>query len=203
MLAAALALAGLVTAGCDDWTHPTEPPPVQECVGYVPQEESPYVLPYPVGEAYPVLQGNCTGLSHFGRDKYSYDILMPIGTLVTAIHGGVAILIEESFPDGDRSTLGGNSLIVDHGDGTYGGYVHLTQQGVLVEVGDFVFAGQPVALSGNTGGAPSDQPHLHLETVVCNFDFTRCDTVPMTFRNASPEASGGLQPGVTYTATGF
>lgn len=198
----AVALAGLAIAGCEDWFTPTAPPPVQECVGYVPQEDSPYVLPYPVGESYFVLQGNCTGLSHFGRDKYSYDISMPIGTTVTAIQGGVVIRLNESFADGDRSTIAGNGVTIDHGDGTYGGYVHLMHQGVLVEVGDLVSAGQPIALSGDSGST-TGQPHLHLETLVCNFDFTRCETVPMTFRNASPEANGGLQAGVTYTATGF
>jgi murein DD-endopeptidase MepM/ murein hydrolase activator NlpD len=119
------------------------------------------------------------------------------------MQSGVVVIVEERFPDGDRSTIGGNSVVIEQADGTFAAYVHLTQEGALVEVGDFVSTGQPVGLSGNSGGAPTDPPHLHVETVRCNADFSRCVTVPISFRNASPESAGPLETGVAYTATGF
>lgn len=197
---AALLLAALLVAGCDERLIPTAPTQVQACGGYTPQEASPYLLPYPVGQSYEVLQGNCTGLSHYGDQRYAYDILMPIGTVVTAIAAGVVVNVRESFADGDMTTIGGNVVAIDHGDGTYASYVHLTQNGALVEVGDLVAAGQPIALSGRSGGLGIDPPHLHLELLACNVDFSRCQTLPLTFRNASPPAPNGLQRGVTYTA---
>jgi murein DD-endopeptidase MepM/ murein hydrolase activator NlpD len=203
VLAPVFATALLVGVACDDRLIPTAPPPVQVCGGYLPPEGADSVLPYPVGASYVVIQSNCTGLSHHGDLRYAYDFGMPIGTTVTAMQSGVVVIVEEGFPDGDRSTIGGNSVVIEQADGTFAAYVHLTQEGALVEVGDFVSTGQPVGLSGNSGGASTDPPHLHVETVRCNADFSRCVTVPISFRNASPESAGPLETGVAYTATGF
>jgi hypothetical protein len=58
------------------------------CGGYADWQSSPYVLPYPVGESYPIYQTNCTLGGHHGVYRHSYDFLMPIGALVTAAREG-------------------------------------------------------------------------------------------------------------------
>jgi murein DD-endopeptidase MepM/ murein hydrolase activator NlpD len=46
-----------------------------------------------------------------------------------------------------------------HPDGTYGVYLHLKKDSEMVNVGDEVDVGEPIAKSGNTG--QSSGPHLH------------------------------------------
>jgi hypothetical protein len=56
------------------------------CTGYPDWQSSPYVLPYPAGQTYPIHQANCSLGGHHGAYRYSYDFLIPIGSLVTALH---------------------------------------------------------------------------------------------------------------------
>ncbi len=191
----------LLVAGCgDERVIPTALLTGEQCLGYPGEDASPYVLPYPVGESSLIRQGNCTNVSHQGSDKFAYDFAMPIGTLVTAIRGGVVLLVEEGFEDTDRSTLGGNFVFVSHDDGTGAEYVHLTRDGALVSVGQRVRQGDPVGLSGTSGRA--GEPHLHLGLLRCvdGPGGIVCATEPLVFRNASPMAPNGLKAGVTYTA---
>jgi len=58
------------------------------------------------------------------------------------------------------SGSGGNEIRIIGDDGTVARYLHLTR--ASVEPGTRVSAGQPVAISGNTGHA-SAAPHLHFE----------------------------------------
>ena len=84
------------------------------------------------------------------RPHYGIDIAAPTGTKVLAPAGGVVTL---AHPD---MFFSGGTLIVDHGHGLSSAFLHLSR--ILVEVGERVAQGQPVAEVGSTGR--STGPHL-------------------------------------------
>lgn len=89
----------------------------------------------------------------WGGTHSGIDIACPEGSLVIASNGGTAY----TYVDGSYHWSTGNTVIVDCGDGTKNCYYHLS--GFIVNNGDTVTAGQPIAYSGNTGN--STGPHLH------------------------------------------
>lgn len=56
---------------------------------------------------------------------------------------------------------GGNYLILDIGDSHYAFYAHCVPHSFMVNIGDVVNEGDPIALLGNSGN--SDAPHLHFQ----------------------------------------
>lgn len=173
-------------------------PSTSACGPYPDQAASEYLLPWRAGETYRIGQGNCGRFTHAAGTivQYAYDILMPIGTPILASRGGTVLLVEERFPDGTRIPGQENYINVTHFDGTIAGYVHLTTEGALVEVGDRIQPGQWIGLSGDSG--QSTEPHLHYHVQACR----GCATVPVTFRNTRAHPRGLVQ-GESYTAGPF
>ena len=166
-----------------------------QCGPYPDWRTSPYVLPYPVGRSHRVSQGNCfAGGSHQSTLRHSYDFEMPFGSVVTAARAGVVHAIRVSQPAGARGLTASNWLQIDHGDGTLASYVHLAEDGALVRVGDAVAAGDPLALTGDTGDVGSF-PHLHFDVHPCESNL-RCTTLPVTFRNTEPNPRGPQMDGI-------
>ncbi|RMI36107.1 M23 family metallopeptidase [Streptomyces triticirhizae] len=85
------------------------------------------------------------------------DFAVPNGTEVNAVHEGTVVKAGGNGA-GDGPAYG-NAVVIDHGDGTFTQYAHLSK--VEVAVGDEVDTGEEIALSGNTGN--SSGPHLHFE----------------------------------------
>jgi len=152
-------------------------------------QSSPYVLPYPAGSAYHVNQSNCTNGGHQGPYKYSYDFVMPIGTKIMAARDGIVADIRTTFRDGQHGLREANWVKIRHADGTIAAYSHLTARGALVNVGERVVAGQPIALSGNTGNT-GGLPHLHFHVSSCAEPADGCGTLPVTFRNTDANPDG-------------
>ena len=165
------------------------------CGGYPDWQTSPYVLPYPVGKSYPVYQANCTLGGHHGVYRYSYDFLMPIGTVVTAARAGAVVEILNGFTDGDPIE---NWVKIRHTDGTIAAYSHL--HSISVKIGDFVNAGDPIGLSGNTGKT-GGVPHLHFQVSTCS-EPVNCGTLPVTFNNTTANSTG-LEGNIRYVAFPF
>jgi murein DD-endopeptidase MepM/ murein hydrolase activator NlpD len=149
---------------------------------------SPYVLPYPVGQAVFVNQANCSTGGHHGPYKYAYDFVMPIGTTVTAARDGVVAEIRMKFHNGQPGEGESNWIKIRHNDGTIAAYSHLTENGALVNIGDRVATGQPIGLSGNTGNT-GGLPHLHFHVSTCS-EPVDCGTLPVSFRNTDPNPNG-------------
>ena len=191
---------GLLACAGDD--GPTAPGAPEACGAFGAWTDSAYVLPYPVGAEYAVLQGNCqpSGWSHRGYWRHGYDFDMPIGSLVTAARSGMVILVDEEAEDCERERT--NQLVVLHADGTVALYSHLTRDGALVEEGQSVSTGQPIALSGNTG--PTSVRHLHFSVHACEtVPSPACPTLATNFNNttANPEGlvNGGVYPALPPT----
>jgi murein DD-endopeptidase MepM/ murein hydrolase activator NlpD len=160
-------------------------------------ETSPYVLPFQVGETYKVNLSNCSSSYHAAgqHDELAYDFAMDVGSLITASRAGTVIFVEES---GIKSEIN-NLVVVDHGDDTFGEYMHLKQDGALVEVGDFVEQGDEIGLSGATGLA--GYPHLHFIVVQGKWTWPYTG-VPVTFSNTTPNPFG-LATNTKYTALAY
>lgn len=124
-----------------------------------------YHLPFEKGASYRVGQGYNGRFSHHGTNAIDFD--MDIGTKVCAARAGIVVFTKD---DGRKSckhescSADGNYIIVLHSDGSFGRYVHLDYNAVLVKPGQKIAAGEVIANSGNTGW--SSGPHLHFEVYV-------------------------------------
>lgn len=82
------------------------------------------------------------------------DFSLPGGTEVLASGSGIVSQVGEE-------AIGGKFVIVDHGDGWYTRYYHLSQ--ILVTQGQRVSQGTLIAKSGNSGTGAGGIYHLHFE----------------------------------------
>lgn len=91
----------------------------------------------------------------FGGSSTEYhngiDVPAPTGTPIMAVSGGQ---VAWSY----YSSSAGNWIGIDHGNGTYSVYMHMSSR--LVGEGEYVTGGQIIGLVGSTGR--STGPHLHL-----------------------------------------
>ncbi len=94
------------------------------------------------------------------------------GGPVSGYHHGTDFAVDEGTPvsasnAGKVAFVGalpvrGNSVIIDHGDGVFSAYHHLSS--MTVQVGQMVALGDLIGYSGKTGLATG--PHLHWEIIV-------------------------------------
>jgi len=186
-------------AGCSALAKATAPSQTN-CTGaqYPDAAASEYVLPYEVGTTRRLSQSNCDGF-HNDLDWFAYDFDMPVGTRVLAARAGVVSWVQEQYADGDHDFEHANTIEITHADNTKAQYLHLTQNGAQVAVGDRVQRGQFIGLSGFTGMTGSRR-HLHF--VVFEFiDASGRRSIPVTFRNvADPQP---LASGKNYQALPF
>ena len=82
------------------------------------------------------------------------DIAVSTGTEVHAFCGGTVTACE-------YSEIGGNYIKIEHDNGFYSYYGHLSE--ILVKSGETVSTGQKIALSGSTGKVTG--PHLHFQLI--------------------------------------
>jgi len=166
---------------------------------YPSAEDSPYLLPFPVGESYVVSQSSCNPTGGH-RNRIAVDFMMPMGAQITAARGGEVVEVIESYVDGDLRRGHNNRILIRHDDGTVAWYGHLQENSVVVEVGDVVTAGQPVARCGNTGNT-GNLPHLHFE-VFRERAYDYADAIPIAFSNAEGplDPNGGMIARTSYEA---
>ena len=114
---------------------------------------------WPVDGVYVMSRGYYSG-------HYGIDIAASLGTTVRATKSGTVIQSSNSCPHTNYGTGCscnggcGNFVKIQHDDGTYSRYLHLTQ-GTAIAVGTYVHQGDTVGKSGSSGD--STGPHLHFE----------------------------------------
>ena len=139
-----------------------------------------YDLPFESGKTVLIMQGYNGKFSHV--DKYALDFRLRKGKLVCAARGGSVLKVVEHNNIGGANIKyinKGNYVVIDHEDGSFGGYWHLQQNGALVEIGDTVKTGEPIGKSGSTGF--SSMAHLHF--MVYSYDENgRQYTLPTLFK---------------------
>lgn len=194
------------SVGCDE--NPLSDP--EELLGQTPTEiclaravfgdpsDSPYILPYRVGESYSLMQSYCGPYSHSRDNQLAYDFLIPVGAAVVAARAGIVRVVVDTWADDDMVGAHNNHMFIEHQDGTTAMYAHLVQNSAVVRVNESVVAGQLIGLSGTSG---TSIPHLHFG-VYRTWPNRSGDDVAVNFRNAGGalDARGGLQLGVSYLA---
>lgn len=85
---------------------------------------------------------------------------------VQAANDGIVVLAEDRY-------YAGGTIIIDHGEGIYSCYFHLSR--FDAKVGDYVQQGQNIALSGATGRITG--PHLHFGMTVHGFQSDPLDLI--------------------------
>jgi murein DD-endopeptidase MepM/ murein hydrolase activator NlpD len=128
------------------------------------KEDSSYIysLPFKNKKRVFLIQAYESKFSHKG--ERALDFKVKKGTKICAARDGVVISAREDSDKGglkDENLSDGNYISIKHIDGSVAHYWHLQKEGVMVNIGDTVSAGQWIGLSGNTGY--SAFPHLHFE----------------------------------------
>lgn len=153
---------------------------------YPKRAESPYVLPLEPGSTFETGLTNCSSSFHGAGhpDQYAFDFDVPVGTpFVAARAGTVARVVENASSDGGGPDDVGNFVVLDHGDGTFGLYLHSPRDGIDVVPGQTVEQGDVLGRTGRSGLA--GYPHLHFIVVRGTPDYPY-QGMPVSFRNVSP-----------------
>jgi hypothetical protein len=167
-----------------------------------------YRYPWKSGVSYGVGQGNNNPAgSHNGSQAFAFDFLLPAGTTIRAARAGTVEWLQENLtrtynpnlpnsPSNTPFAAGsldnwGNAVRIRHPGGFTSWYFHIQTNGVLVNVGDTVQQGQPIATSGNTGR--STGAHLHYQVQADSTDWGQ--SVASTFGTSC------AQPATNATAT--
>lgn len=161
-------------------------------------EDSSYIysLPFENGKKAFLIQAYDSKMSHKG--EYALDFKVKKGTKICAARDGIVIGLREDSDEGGLKTENlsdGNYISIKHNDGSVAHYWHLKKDGVLVNAGDTVKAGQVIGQSGNTGY--SAFPHLHFEIVGYN---SRGNYTQLPTRFKTKKGIRYLRPGHFYKA---
>lgn len=141
---------------------------------------------------------------------YAYDIvglgpdlqlLNPDGSFfafgraeVIAPAAGTIVFARNDVPDGrvkreylrmanGKWAIGGNIVLIDHGDGEYSLLAHMQQGSVRVRIGDHVEQGQVIGLMGMSGSPGHVHLHYQLQS---SADLFTGDGLPSHFDNVTP-----------------
>jgi hypothetical protein len=134
-----------------------------------------------------LIQVGSDGLAYRGDPSRNENWLC-YGTPLLAVADGVVVAVRDGIPENvplevptvpmTPDTVAGNHVLLDLGNGRYGGYAHFIPGSIRVQPGDRVRRGDMLGLLGNSG--QSSGPHLHFH-VTNGPSFLGADGVPYAF----------------------
>ena len=154
-----------------------------------------YSLPFQKGNSFSIFQGYNGSFSH--QNENSLDFTMPIGTSILVARDGIVVKVVENNNQNcaDRSCAAFNNyILLYHNDGTFSQYVHLKQNGAVVEEGDSVKENDLIGYSGNVGW--SNGPHLHFMVFIQHID--KPETLKTKFKINDGKESAILKEKTEY-----
>lgn len=109
-------------------------------------------------------QGFDGAFSHTSEEsRFAFDAAADEGTPVLAAREGIVMEVQDDYYgaglDKEKFASRANVVRILHRDGSMAVYAHLRPESVVVQTGRYVYAGQAIGESGNTGF--STGPHLH------------------------------------------
>lgn len=150
----------------------------------------------PIRYAYDFCPVNAAGEMYKNDNPYKKENWIAYGVTVVAPGGGVVVAAVNDTPENDYQgkavvyapipedaidrNLGGNYVILDHGNGEFSYFAHMQPGSVRVKKGDRVRQGQPIGQIGFAGDAFI--PHLHY-MLMNGPDILRAEGLPSYFRN--------------------
>lgn len=141
-------------------------------------------LPFPPNKAYQVIQGNNTNFTHnTDYSRFAIDFDMKINDTICAATNGYVVGLIDQYEFGGKEEewrpFANYLTIYDPISGLFTQYVHLVKKGSLVEIGEKIESGQPIALSGNTG--QTNMEHLHFNCLVPVQSQAGLESIPFEF----------------------
>ncbi|KPM32571.1 Peptidase M23 [Croceitalea dokdonensis DOKDO 023] len=126
-------------------------------------------LPFLKGRKYKVIQGNNTNYTHnTDWSRFAVDFSLKINDTICSATNGFVVGVVDNYKFGGKGKewkpYGNFITVYEPNSGIFTQYVHLTENGSLVNVGDKVKKGQAIGLSGMTG--QTDVEHLHFNCLV-------------------------------------
>ena len=163
-----------------------------------------YRLPYPGGANYMCTQGNDSGFSHTGSQRYAFDFGITYNAVVASRAGRVIAVKTDGTPCGywsqgnficsNACLNSANFVKIRHSDNTDSLYVHLSR--VDVTVGTQVATGQQIGVSGSTGCSTGSHLHFH------RYNAGQYQTIQTPFLDVS--SNGGIpQSWQWYTSDNY
>lgn len=139
-------------------------------------------LPFLKGKSYGLLQGNNSNPTHNSNlSRYAFDFLMSIGDTIASTQDGYVVGVIDGYKGwgyGDKWKPYSNQVMIyDTTTHLFSMYGHLKPNSSMVEVGQYVRIGQPIALSGKTG--QTSEEHLHFNVLQADSDRSGLKSYPL------------------------
>lgn len=144
-------------------------------------------FPFPDDKQYRVLQGNNTNFTHnTDWSRYAIDFDLNTNDIITSASDGYVVGVIDNYEFGGEGpewkSYANYITVYEPESGMFIQYVHLVKNGSMVQIGDKIEAGQPIARSGNTG--QSTVEHLHFNVLVPENSENGLRSVPIMFEGS-------------------